>query len=304
MERVSVDRIDCDDRTFCISYPIPDDRLIASIRQFGILSPLILLAPAPFRIVTGFRRLEAALQLGISEVPCITEEMDQGKAVLLAINDNIMRPLNVVEKAFCVEKMTRAGLEKEEFDAMMRTIGLQSHEKMVTIFLALAKSDEALKAFAAQHNLATHELTLMLSFPPETRSRLIAALSSLHLTAGTLREIIELARLVFIKGGSIPFDDLEGLSIGDEVRAILKCEAYPLLSKMEERLKAIKGGMHLPPGISVATDPGFERSNIEIRFTARNEGEVQGSIDKLQQITDNGDIRSIFDLISSDPNRN
>lgn len=301
MERVSVQSIDYHDRSFCISYPIRNDRLIASIKQFGILSPLILLGPAPFRVVTGFRRLEAARQLGIAEIPCFIEEISEREALLSAINDNCFRTLNVVEKALCVEKMVEAGMEREQFETIMMAVGLQSNERTTKLFLALARSEEAFKAFAADHNLAMHELGLLLSFPSDVRSRLVAVLAPLHLTSSLLREIIELARLLFIKRGDIPFERIVDPANGDQIKVLLKREAYPLLTGLEERLRTIKDAMHLPPGIGLATDPYFERSNIEIRITARTEKEVQDSINKLQLITDNGQIRSIFDLISSKP---
>lgn len=304
MERVSVDSIDHDDRTFCISYPILDDRLVASIKQFGVVSPLILLGPAPFRVLTGHRRLEAARLLGVSEVPCHIEAMDERSALLLAINHNIFRPLNIVEKALCIEKMMGADLAKEQFGAAMKIMELQAHDKIIRLFLALAKADEGFKAFAVKHNMATHELGLLFSFPFEIRSALVAALAPIHLTSSLVREIVELARLLYIKRGSIPFEDLEGLTKGDEVKAALKGKAYPLLTDMKERLKAIKDAMGLPPRITLATDPYFERSGVEIRIAARNEGEVQESITKLQLVRDNGHIRRIFDLFSSDPDRN
>jgi ParB/RepB/Spo0J family partition protein len=304
MERVSVASIDYSDRTFCVTYPILDDRLTASIKQFGILSPPIVLGPAPYRVVTGFRRLEAARYLGISEVPCFVETMDQRTALLLAINDNILRPLNVVEKAFSVAKITNAGLENDQFEAIMKSIGVPSNEKMIRLFSALAQSDEALKAFAAKHNLGTHEVAMLLALPSEERSQLLATLAGIHLTSSLVREIVELARLLFIKEGGIPFEDLEGLTNGDELKAAFKRKAYPLLTQMEKRLKAIKDEMRLPPRIGIAADPYFEKSNIDIRITARNEGEVQESIKRLQLVTDDGQIRSIFDLISGKPPSN
>lgn len=304
MERVSVHTIDYRDRTFCISYPLLDDRLIASIEQFGVTCPLILLEPAPYRVITGFKRLEAARHLGLSEVPSLIEAMDDREALILAINDNMPRPLNVVEKALCVERMMSAGLQTGRFEAIMKTMGLQSHEKMITLFLSLAQSDEGLKGFAARYNLGTHEVGLLLALPLEERSRLLAALAPIHLTSSLLREIVELARLLSIKRGRIPFEELEGLTSGDELKETLKRRAYPLLTQLQERLKVVKDAMRLPPQIGIATDPYFEKSNVDIRITARNEGEVQESIKRLQQSTDNGQIRSIFDLISGKPPRN
>jgi ParB/RepB/Spo0J family partition protein len=301
MEQVSVESIDYHDRSFCISYPVLHDRLIESIKQFGILSPLIVLGPAPFRLVTGFRRLEAARQLGLTEIPCFIDDLGAPGALLLAIHDNIPRSLNLVEKALCVEKIIRVGIEQEQREAIMKTLGLQPHERTTNLLLSLAQSEEELKTFVAGHNVAIHELGLLLSFPGEVRSRLIASLAPIHLTSSLLREIIELARLLFIKKETVPFESIAGLTNGDEIKVILKRETYPLLTDLEDRLKAIKGAVGLPLHISILTDPYFERSDLEIRIKARDEGEVRDSVNKLQRITDNGQVRSIFDLIGGKP---
>jgi hypothetical protein len=304
MEQVSVDTIDYQDRTFCISFPLLDDRLLASVKQFGVTCPLILLKPAPFRVVAGFKRLEAARILGIREVPCIAVSMDEREAVLVAVTDNISRPLNVVEKALSVEKMVAAGMEAHQIETVMRAMGVQPHEKVINLFIALAQSDEAIKTFAVTHNLGAQDVGLLLALPLEVRSIFFSVLAPLHLTSSLVREIIELAKLLSIKGTDIPFAEIEGLPNGDAVKEALKRKAYPLLTGLQEQMRIVKDAMHLPPQITVAADPYFEKSSIDIRITARNEGEVRELMEKLKLATESGQIRSIFDLVSGKSDRN
>lgn len=303
MERVSVESIDYEDRTFCISYPLPDDRLLSSIRQFGILSPLILLGPAPFRVVTGFRRLHAARCLGITEIPCAIGDMGPREALLLAIHDNSARPLNLIEKALIVEKVTAAEWAKGDSDAAIRAIGLQPHEKVIGFYRQLAGGEETLRAFVAGRNVGAFEAGLLLAMDPELRSRLISLLASIRLTSSLLREIVELARLVSIKTGSLPFMELEGLTSGDAVKSALRRCAYPLLTGLEERLDALKEAMHLPTWISVATDPYFEKSEVAIRMTIRTSSDLGDGLERLQLLADEGLIRSILDLIGTRTSR-
>ncbi len=68
------------------------DDLVSSIRQVGILEPLIVRpAGEEYEVVAGSRRLAAARQLGIREVPCIVHDLDDEEAVLVSLTENIQR---------------------------------------------------------------------------------------------------------------------------------------------------------------------------------------------------------------------
>ncbi|MHA1813331.1 MAG: DUF488 family protein [Candidatus Thorarchaeota archaeon] len=68
------------------------DDLVNSIRQVGILEPLIVRSVGEeFEVVAGSRRLAAARRLGISEVPCIVHHLDDEEAVLVSLTENIQR---------------------------------------------------------------------------------------------------------------------------------------------------------------------------------------------------------------------
>ena len=68
------------------------EELAASIRQYGILTP-ILLRPknGHYEIVTGERRFRAALRCGLQEVPAVLENFDDAAMMEVALIENIQR---------------------------------------------------------------------------------------------------------------------------------------------------------------------------------------------------------------------
>jgi ParB family chromosome partitioning protein len=66
--------------------------LVASVREKGILEP-VLVRPqnGRFQIVAGERRFEAALQVGLDEVPCVVRETSDAEAMELALIENLQR---------------------------------------------------------------------------------------------------------------------------------------------------------------------------------------------------------------------
>ena len=80
------------------------DELAASIREKGVIQPLILRAdpsnPEAYQIVAGERRWRAAQIARLHEVPAIVREFDDLEVLEIAIIENIQRAdLNAIEEA-------------------------------------------------------------------------------------------------------------------------------------------------------------------------------------------------------------
>ena len=93
------------------------DQLTASIKQYGILEPLIV-RPVPegvYEIVSGHRRKHAAIALGYRKVPVIIRYMKDDEAVIAMVDSNLHREyVTPSEKAFAY---------KMKNDALRRKMG-------------------------------------------------------------------------------------------------------------------------------------------------------------------------------------
>ncbi len=66
--------------------------LTTSIREKGILQPLIVRRLGDkFQIISGERRYQAALQAGLTELPCVERDIDDRETVEVALVENIQR---------------------------------------------------------------------------------------------------------------------------------------------------------------------------------------------------------------------
>ena len=158
MQTIPITRINVSDKRFCISYPLEDGILLASIKKIGIIQPLILLAPAPYTIITGFKRLEIALRLGLTDIPCIIVNITEKDALLRSIHDNTGRMLNIIEKANCIEKMLHMAFSTEEIYDVMTLLSLSRHEKITGRLRDIASSDETMKCFILKKGLSMQNI--------------------------------------------------------------------------------------------------------------------------------------------------
>jgi ParB family chromosome partitioning protein len=83
------------------------DELVASIRNHGILLPLVVRRMGgQFEIVAGERRWRAAQRAGLSHVPAVAREADDATSLELALVENIQRQdLNPIEVAHAYEQL-------------------------------------------------------------------------------------------------------------------------------------------------------------------------------------------------------
>jgi len=93
------------------------DELAASIRQHGIVEPILVRKEGGrYRILAGERRWRAAQRAGLKEVPALVREATDREAFELALVENIQRAdLNAIEEAEAYEVLASDhGLTQEE----------------------------------------------------------------------------------------------------------------------------------------------------------------------------------------------
>jgi hypothetical protein len=68
----------------------PSADFVESVRRHGVLQPLLVRSRGGrFQVLAGSKRLAAALEAGLSEVPCLVERVDDDQARILAAATNV-----------------------------------------------------------------------------------------------------------------------------------------------------------------------------------------------------------------------
>ena len=135
------------------------DALVESIREHGILTPLIVRpledAPNEYEVISGHRRLHAAQKAGISEVPAFVHAVSREEAAIQLVDSNLHREhILPSEKAFAY---------KMKFDALKhqgKTSG-QVGPKFTVDAVSDEDSGRQVKRYIRLTNLIPPLLTLM-----------------------------------------------------------------------------------------------------------------------------------------------
>ena len=138
----------------------PLEELAQSIRRHGILQPLsVRRVGAAYELVAGERRLRAAIQAGLSEVPCIVMTMDDRESGLTALVENLQRQdLDFIEEARGLSSlMTQWSMSQEQ---VARIIG-KSQSSVANKLRLLRHSGPVLDALRAGNLTERHARALL-----------------------------------------------------------------------------------------------------------------------------------------------
>ncbi len=82
------------------------ERLVESIREYGVLNPIIVrFRDGYYEIVSGHRRFEACRRLKKQDIPVIVRDLSDDEAILTMVDSNLHREkLLPSEKAFAYKK--------------------------------------------------------------------------------------------------------------------------------------------------------------------------------------------------------
>ncbi len=140
--------------------------LMASISEKGIIEPLIVRQKGErFQIVAGERRYQAAVQVGLMELPVVIRDVDDREMLEIALVENLQRKdLTPFEEAEALQSLVQKyGHTHED---LARRLG--KSRTAVTESLSLAKMPEEVKNLCRLADISSKSLLLEVVRQPDT----------------------------------------------------------------------------------------------------------------------------------------
>ena len=149
--------------------------LTESIKAHGVIQPLLCRRSAPpatgFELIAGERRLRAAIDAGLTEVPVILIDAPDRKAAEMAIIENVQREdLNIIEEAEGYRSLA------EHFDLTQQEVADRVGKGRATVANAMRLLDlpDEVKQLLSSGMLSTGHAKVLLSLPDEKEQILLA----------------------------------------------------------------------------------------------------------------------------------
>jgi len=151
------------------------DELVASIKEKGILQPLVVRKnpdgkPA-YIVIAGERRFRAARKAGLNEVPVLVKDVATSEALELALIENLQREdLNPIEEAQAYQRL----LESEDYtqDVLARRLG--KNRSTIANALRLLRLDDSHQSLVVEGRLSAGHARCLLAIEDDSQRKNLA----------------------------------------------------------------------------------------------------------------------------------
>jgi ParB family chromosome partitioning protein len=171
--------------------------LIASIKEKGVIEPLVARQRGGrFQIVAGERRYQAAVQLGLPDLPVVIRDADDAEVIEIALIENLQRKdLTPFEEADALHALAqRCGYTHEELASR-----LGKSRTAVTEALSLTKIPEQVRKLCRLADISSKSLLLEIVRQGEP-SKMVALIEKMTTRKNTTRAAVRLEKSVTKKG--------------------------------------------------------------------------------------------------------
>ena len=165
--------------------------LAASIREHGLIQPLIVTQQGPdrYQLIAGERRWQAARMAGLAQVPVIVKEATPQQALEIALVENIQRAdLNPLEEAVAFRQLV------DEFDLTQEQVAERVGKSRVSVTntLRLLRLPAAVKQALLDGTVREGHARTLLALP--TKEAQVAALKTVITKGLSVRQTEDLVR--------------------------------------------------------------------------------------------------------------
>ncbi len=289
---VALTRIDFDDRSCVVTADNQGTTLEVSLKTIGLLNPPVLAERTDgwYRIICGFRRLQAAGRLGWHEVSAKTVDSAATDRDLLSCSllDNLShRRFNLVEQAGAVVRLAALYPQQEVVEEWLPRLGLHPTVKTLSDMLALDSLEPQLHQGILRGILTMKSALKLAAMNRHERLAFFDVCSALNLSASKQAELLEscsdIARrdsmtLCDVLGRDDVRDVLENDTITnsqktDRIRRIVRKLRFPRLSRREQQFDRLIKHLRLPGGSVLRSPPFFEGPvhTMELSFSSADD---------------------------------
>jgi ParB family chromosome partitioning protein len=312
---VKLSLIDSNDDSFRITTQINIDHLMASVDNVGVLNlPLLIEKKSGYKIVCGFRRIEACRRLGWTDVEARILDSDTKRleCITYAIVDNsLQRPLNLIEQSRSINMLCSFFKDVSALSKSLSLMGLPDNPSIIEKIKKLYH----LPKFV-QNGILSNTISLAMALElgrlkREAGECLAKLFQKLTLSLNKQREILSLVKEISLREDIsilkvIENDNLQKLLTHKnldrnqkirEVRLYLKQRRFPLITAAEKEFEKHVRKLKLGRGTKLVPPDNFEGTTYTLELFFKTLIELKDRKASLDALINNPSLNKILDRL-------
>ncbi len=301
------------DRSFpyCYHIQIENPPLVDSVKESGIVYPIIIVHAQKYFVVDGHRRLTAAVSAGLKEVPAFVYGQKQIEpAFLMGLQANLINgELTAIEKlkAFEIarERFSDSGLVK-----VKQLLGIARLPYLEQVADDISKLSPSTQRYFHRQNLSMRVLQQLTSYATAEYGGWFTVADDLNLKGAELLNILEHIQDVCIRDQLKPQKLLKDEKIKEflessrtpqqKVQALklfVFQKRFPLLNQMQNNIQTIQKELEKMLGrdVRVMWDHTLESPGVLLQINLKDEERVSKIMEKLQRPEIQDKIKKLLD---------
>jgi ParB family chromosome partitioning protein len=314
LRSIDLSRIDLDDRRFCFRFfHKPSNVLLESVRRYGIIyAPLVRLKDDTYKVLDGFKRLEAARLCHVKRVFCKVyvapiKEWDLGWFILsLFLSDG---PPNILDQGVILAKMCELFGQDRIIKEILPLLGHPPNQKVLARLLPLSGMEEALGKALLDGKINQDMALRLMKFASNTRKHIFSLFLFFDFSQSKQFEILEYLIDISARENRSLTEILQEMGwgwkrqkpadenivkAGETFRRRLRERRNPTISGLEKKWKNKIRSLHLPPSISLSPPPYFEGGTYRLSFTFNDLMGLKEKMEELKALIKKDEWHKIF----------
>ncbi|MBN2000143.1 ParB/RepB/Spo0J family partition protein [candidate division KSB1 bacterium] len=317
--RIPVSLVDMDDKFFSFRRTL-DEKLPESIKKVGILKPpRVQVFHNKYRIVSGFRRMAALVELKIEHVEAFCYDSTVASELLfpIAIFDNMserpFNPLEVSEIIFKYQNQFRYSTD-DVVKRVLPTLGYGQNPRVLSLMEPLRNLEHEWQNLVLLEKLSLETASIFARKDKQDRDAYFSLIHKLALGKNRQREFWHLLRdiagntnrKIAVILNEKPIKNLVGNNRltssqkADKIKAQLWQQRYPVYSKVKQKFDKILSDSRLPAGVNIEAPLYFEGDVYTISLSFRSESEFGERVEFLRNLQKIGTVKKLVDVTNTE----
>ena len=313
---VKLSLIDSNDDSFCITTQINIDHLMDSIDNVGVLNlPLLIERKSGYKIVCGFRRIEACRRLGWTdlEAKILDSDTKRLECIKYAIADNsLQRPLNLIEQSRSINMLYGFFKDVSALGKSLSVMGLPDNPSIIKKIKGLYHLPGFVQSGILSNTISLAMALELGRLQLEAGECLAKLFQTLTLSLNKQREILSLLKEISLREDIsirkvLENDNLQKILTNKnldrnqkirEIRIYLKQRRFPVITAAEKEFEKHVKKLKLGSGTKLIPPDNFEGTTYTLKLFFKNLIELKDRKASFDALIKNPSLNKILDRLT------
>jgi len=313
---VKLSLIDSNDDSFRITTQINIDHLMDSIDNVGVLNlPLLIEKKSGYKIVCGFRRIEACRRLGWTDVEARILDSDTKRleCIKYAITDNsLQRPLNLIEQSRSINMLYGFFKDVSALGKSLSVMGLPDNQSIIKKIKGLYHLPGFVQSGILSNTISLAMALELGRLQLEAGECLAKLFQTLTLSLNKQREILTLLKEISLREDTsilkvLENDNLQKILTNKnldrnqkirEIRIYLKQRRFPVITAAEKEFEKHMKKLKLGSGTKLIPPDNFEGTTYTLKLFFKNLIELKDRKASFDALIKNPSLNKILDRLT------